>query len=361
MKWEVTVSVLSFGLAMLVHFLTDDPTKIPAVRAMLEPRYDIAPQLLGSDDLQIDSSGVIMVDADLRKIHRVEQIKLVLQELSCIREKLFVVHNHVRSMVAQAYALGATAVVSRPKEIIFKLAQIEIAEKAAQSDFAITSPEITESTAAFASMFSAVRASKQINLSDAERATLQIIDSISQKGLAAWLDDVRRYHEGTFQHCLLVTGVAVGFALEIGFSDLDVKRLGIAATLHDIGKARIPLLILDKPDRLDPGEEEIMRSHPVIGYELLKDIEDITPEILDGVRHHHEYLDGSGYPDGLTAPEISDLVRLLTISDIFAALIESRPYRPAMLRQNAYKILCGMDGKLERPLVKAFRNVALVV
>jgi putative nucleotidyltransferase with HDIG domain len=263
-------------------------------------------------------------------------------------------------MVAQAYALGATAVVSRPKEIIFKLAQIEIAEKAAQSDIAIASPEITESTAAFASMFSAVRAGKQINLSDAERATLQIIDSIAQKGLAAWLDDVRRYHEGTFQHCLLVTGVAVGFGLEIGFSSLDVKRLGIAATLHDIGKARIPLSVLDKPDRLDPGEEEIMRRHPVIGHELLKDIADISPEVLDGVRHHHEYLDGSGYPDGLTAPQISDLVRLLTISDIFAALIESRPYRPAMPRQTAYKILRGMDGKLERSLVKAFRNVALV-
>jgi HD-GYP domain-containing protein (c-di-GMP phosphodiesterase class II) len=91
----------------------------------------------------------------------------------------------------------------------------------------------------------------------------------------------------------------------------------------------------------------------------LKALPEISLEILDGVRHHHEYLDGSGYPDALTAPEISDLVRLLTISDIFAALIESRPYRPAMSRQDAYKILCATNEKLEPSLVKAFRNVAL--
>jgi putative nucleotidyltransferase with HDIG domain len=344
---------------MLVHFVTDDAGKIPAIRAMLEPHYRVAPLLLGSSDAQI-KDGVLMIDADLRKIDRVQQIRLVFERLSCIPEKLFVVRNHVRSMVAQAYALGATTVVSRPKEIIVKLAQIEVAEKAAQSDFAMASPEIANSAAAFASMFSAIRSGRPIDLLDAERATSQIINSISQNGLAAWLEDVRRYHEGTFQHCLLVTGVAVGFALDIGFASLDVKRLGIAATLHDIGKARIPLLILDKPERLDPGEEEIMRRHPVIGYELLQDIADISPEVLEGVKHHHEYLDGSGYPDGLKAPQISDLVRMLTISDIFAALIERRPYRPAMLRQNAYNILCGMDGKLERPLVKAFRNVALV-
>jgi putative nucleotidyltransferase with HDIG domain len=344
---------------MLVHFVTDEPAKIPAVRAMLEPRYHLVPQLLGGGDTQNSSPGVLLVDADLRKVVRVEQIKLVLQELNCIPEKLFVVQNGVHSMVAQAYALGATAVISRPREIMFKLAQIEIAENAAQTDFGNASPEITSSAAAFASMFSTIQGGKLINFSDAERATSEIINGIAQNGLSAWLDDVRRYHQGTFQHCLLVTGVAVGFALDIGFASLDVKRLGFAATLHDIGKAHIPLSILDKPGCLNPGEDEIMRRHPVIGYELLKDNSDISPEILDAVRHHHEYLDGSGYPDALTAPEISDLVRLLTISDIFAALIESRPYRPAMPRQDAYKFLCGMDGRLELSLVKAFRNVAL--
>jgi putative nucleotidyltransferase with HDIG domain len=357
---RLRVQFLLPGFAMFVHFVTDDPTKIPAIRAVLEPRHRVTPQLLGDTDTRISSGSVLMVDADLRQMDRVEQLKLVMHELSSASEKLFVVHNRVRSMIMQAYALGATAVVSRPREIVSKLAQIEAAEKAKQDNLPSTFPEIAASAAVFASMFSAIQAGEPISLSDAERSTSQVIKNISQNGLAAWLDDVRRYHEGTFQHCLLVTGVAVGFALDIGFSDQDVKRLGIAATLHDIGKARIPLSILDKPDRLDSGEEEIMRRHPVIGYELLKDLPDVRPEILDGVRHHHEYLDGSGYPDGLTAPEISDLVRLLTISDIFAALIESRPYRPAMPRQKAYEILLGMGGKLERPLVRAFRNVALV-
>ena len=344
---------------MLVHFVTDEPNKVPAIRAMLEPQHAVESHLLGAIGGRALSNGVLVVDADLRKALPVEQLKAVLRELRSVSEKLFVVQDHLRDMIAQAFALGATAVVSRPREIIPKLAQVEIAEKAKKADFAIAPPEVANSAACFSSIFSAIGKGKRITLSDAENATQEVINGIKQNGLNAWLDDVRRYHEGTFQHCLLVTGVAVAFGMSIKFPDADVKRLGLAATLHDVGKARIPLAILDKPGRLDPGEQEIMNRHPVIGYELLTPIPEIGPEILDGVRHHHEYLDGSGYPDGLTAPEISDLVRLLTISDIFAALIEWRPYRPSMSREDAYKILCGMNGKLEGPLVKAFRSVAL--
>jgi putative nucleotidyltransferase with HDIG domain len=342
---------------MLVHFVTDEPSKIAAIRGMLEPRFSVVPQVLGEDDASGSSSGVLMVDADLRQMVRVEQIRLVLRRRSGITEKLFVVRNQVRSMVEQAYALGATEVISCSREVVSRLALI--VERSTQTDAAGAEPEIIDGAAAFAAMFLDARNGKPLSIADAERATSRIINSIEKNKLSPWLDDVRRYHQGTFQHCLLVTGIAVGFAMDIGFDAADVKRLGIAATLHDIGKARIPLCILDKPGRLDPEEEEVMRRHPVIGYELLKDIPDINPEILDGVRHHHEYLDGSGYPDALKAPQISDLVRLLTISDIFAALIESRPYRPAMPRAEAYKILCGMDGQLERSLVKAFGHVAL--
>ena len=92
---------------------------------------------------------------------------------------------------------------------------------------------------------------------------------------------------------------------------------------------------------------------------MLKATPGISKEILDAVRHHHEYLDGSGYPDALSAASISDLVRILTISDIFAALIEHRTYKPTMPREKAYKILQSMHGKLESALVEVFREVAL--
>ncbi len=343
---------------MLVCYLTDEPGKIPAIRAALEPRFPVVPRVLGQEPI-FAPSGVLMVDADLRDGERVEQIKHVMSDLSAISEKLFVVHRHMHHLVAQAYALGATGVVHNVKQAASKLTQVEAAMRAAEAGSEGEPAWMTDSGKAFAAMFSAIGNGRAIHLADAETVTTQIITSITQNGLNGWLDNVRKYHEGTFQHCLLVTGIAVAFALDIKFAPQDVKRLGMAATLHDIGKARIPLAILDKPGRLDPGEEDIMRQHPVIGYDLLKDIPGISSETLDAVKHHHEYLDGSGYPDALTAPQISDLVRLLTISDIFAALIESRPYRAAMPREDAYKILCDMDGRLETSLVKAFRRAAL--
>ena len=125
-----------------------------------------------------------------------------------------------------------------------------------------------------------------------------------------------------------MTGLAVDFGLSLGFPKTDIERLYSAAMFHDIGKATIPLDVLDKPGRLDPEERALIETHPAAGYDILKDDRRISAEVLDAVRHHHEYLDGSGYPDELCAESICDLVRVLTISDIFAALIEERPYKP---------------------------------
>lgn len=329
---------------------------------MLGPRHVVVPRLLGSGDTDVrDNCSVLMFDADLRKLVSIQAIKEILLKLNVIPDRLFVVPKHIYHLVAQARALGATAIVSRPREIVGELAQIEAAKRAALAGVTPAAADPARSTAAFSSMFSALRNGQPVNILDAETITTHVIHGIEKAGLATWLEDVRRHHQGTFQHCLLVTGLAVGFSSALRFGERDVKRLGMAATLHDIGKANIPLSILDKPGRLNPDEETIMRTHPVAGYEALKDNPDVTAELLDCVRHHHELLDGSGYPDGLKAQEISDLTRLLTISDIFTALIERRSYKPAMSYPDAYRILCSMEGKLEGALVRAFGKVALAL
>ena len=343
---------------MHIHFLTDEPNKIPKMRALLEPKHRVRPAILGRDQVEAIPEDILMVDADLRKRDRVEAIRRNVIRLSAIRERLFVVEKSMRGMIVQAQALGATAILSRPQEIVSRVEQIQ-AFRSAEAAPSGAAPDILDSARALATLFSAVLDGTSIDVADATRATHHVIDGVRVKGLATWLDEVRRYHQGTFQHCLLVTGVSVGFAMDLGFSPRDVERLGMAATLHDIGKARIPLTILDKPGKLEPDEEATMRLHPVIGFEAVKSRHGIEPEVLDAIRHHHEYLDGSGYPDGLSATDISDIVRLLTISDIFAALVEARPYRPPMPRPQAYDIVRGMEGKLEPALVRAFERVAL--
>lgn len=208
-------------------------------------------------------------------------------------------------------------------------------------------------------MFTSITLGERVDVAGPKEAGRKITNRISEHGLTEWLATVRRHHEGTFQHCLLVTGVAVDFGLSLGFRKIDLERLSTAAMFHDIGKARVPLAILDKPGRLDEDERALVATHPAAGYDVLKGHLDISPEVLDAVRHHHEYLDGSGYPDGLCAENITDIVRVLTISDIFAALIEHRPYKPTTPRAAAYEVLCGMKGKLDRALVASFKHVAL--
>ena len=131
--------------------------------------------------------------------------------------------------------------------------------------------------------------------------------AIAAGGIRQWLEVVWTYDEATYQHCLLVTGLAAEFAARLQFARSDQEHVTRAALLHDLGKARIPLAILNKSGTLTSEEAAIMRTHARIGYELLRQQGDYEPELLEVVPRHHELLDGSGYPDGLAGPQINDL------------------------------------------------------
>jgi putative nucleotidyltransferase with HDIG domain len=346
---------------MRIHLVGDSSLRLSAARSLLEAQFIVTSELLHGANIGNDEIAAVIVTADLRLVENIASLKQISGKLNRIRKRIFLIDQQDRRSAVPAYALGATHVLMNP--ITKAQLRAKLLDQAPRDVTAATlsggAAAARAGAASLASMFSAVSAGTAVNVQDARDAAGRIADSIAEDGLSDWLTTVRRHHEGTYQHCLLVTGVAVDFGLHLGLGKADIERLHSAAMFHDIGKARIPLAVLDKPGRLDDAERALIETHPVVGYDALQGHPDISPEILDAVRHHHEYLDGSGYPDGLTAESISDVVRMLTISDIFAALIEERHYKPAMPRDQAYEILRGMQGKLEMPLVAAFRDVAL--
>jgi putative nucleotidyltransferase with HDIG domain len=299
----------------------------------------------------------IVIPADLQDVEKIEVLKSKLVAFGHSKKRVFLLSTRNHRSIAQAYALGATGVISYPtdkKTLTNEL--IDQKEKPASNPLQASAQV---GAAALKSMFSAAMSGQIVDVKGVEFAAPQIVDSIATDGLSNWLIAVRRYHEGTYQHCLLVAGLATDFGLSLGMTRADVDRLYTTAMFHDIGKSRIPLSILDKPGRLDGSERRIIETHPLTGFDILSKNPEISAEILDAVQHHHEYLDGSGYPHGLMARSIPDIVRMLTIADVFAALIERRSYKDPMSRECAYNVLCGMVGRLELPLVKAFKNVAL--
>jgi putative nucleotidyltransferase with HDIG domain len=347
---------------MPVHIVADTVSKLSGLRTLLERQYAVSSQLLDGATIRCDGPYLVVVAADLRAVGNIAALKAAFGKPGRIRRCIFLIDQKARLLTVQAHALGATRVLFDPvsqAELLAALADSDSPETDSKNDSHGARETARVGATAIASMFSAVLSGTPIDVENAKDAGGLIADSLAENGLSSWLETVGRHHDGTYQHCLLVTGIAVDFGLSLGLSRPDIERLYSAAMFHDIGKARIPLAVLDKPGRLDTRERALIETHPAAGFEVLKGNPDISREILDAVRHHHEYLDGSGYPDALCAAGISDIVRILTISDIFAALVEHRHYKPAMSRQQAYDIIQGMRGKLEMPLVAAFRDVAL--
>lgn len=345
-----------------VHVLADRSDKLAGICSILEQKFTVAGERLDADAKLSQAPYAIIIRAELRDVDNIAAIKRRAGKLAKASKRIFLLEHTSHVGISQAYALGATHVLPGSINRIQLLAALsDPADEASAPSNGTAQPDNAVETAAtaIASMFTSVTLGQPLDVDRTRAAGHQIADRITQHGLSEWLATVRRHHEGTYQHCLLVTGVAIDFGLSLGVGRADLERLYSAAMFHDIGKARIPLAILDKPGRLDPEERAMIETHPVAGYQFLKGHEGISPEILDAVRHHHEYLDGSGYPDALCAEHIGDIVRILTISDIFAALIEHRSYKPTMPRTEAYNILCGMNGKLEKALVASFKQVAL--
>lgn len=175
------------------------------------------------------------------------------------------------------------------------------------------------------------------------------------KGVIATLELKDPYTRG---HSERVASYASMLVQEIGIlSKEDQKSFYYACLLHDIGKVHIPDTILMKPGKLTKEEYEIIKSHPVVGAEAVKDVEGISDSICV-IRSHHERWDGKGYPDQLLGEEIPLLARLTAIADAFDAMTSSRSYREALPVEEAYqRIIDGQGSQFDPTLVEKFKSV----
>lgn len=320
----------------------------------------VAMNTLSSQTLQC--AAAVVVDADLSNLDTVKRLREALTGTGVSAPRIFAVEHDKRMHAhqVQANALGASRILRRPlKPAEVRLALEELGVQVAPPiPTGILAEPGGASIMAAATLlddaFRALNANAPLDVKKVLSAGRQLLSGVSDAGLSSWLDTVRAHHEGTFQHCLIVAGTVVAYAKEAKLPEQEQLALTVAALLHDIGKAAVPLDILDKPGKLNQAEFEIMKTHPMIARDYLVAQRKVPSEVIRVVASHHELLDGSGYPQQLRGDQINPLTRILTVCDIYGALVERRSYKSPKTAVEAIMILVEMAGlgKVEYRIVR---------
>ncbi|MDO9195119.1 HD-GYP domain-containing protein [Rhodoferax sp.] len=181
---------------------------------------------------------------------------------------------------------------------------------------------------AVVSMFEEARMGNTVDVGGAKQLVEEISDSVSRNpGALISLARLKTVDDYTYMHSVAVCAMMVALARQLGFDDAQTRSAGLSGLLHDLGKAVMPMAVLNKPGKLTEAEFAIIKSHPVEGHKMLLRGENVDPMVLDVCLHHHEKTDGSGYPKGLQGDEISLFAKMGAVCDVYDAITSNRPYK----------------------------------
>ena len=177
-------------------------------------------------------------------------------------------------------------------------------------------------------MFGEARMGRVVDAGQARSLVQEISNSITRHpGALISLARIKTADNYTYLHSVAVCALMVALARQLGLSEPDTRSAGLAGLLHDLGKAAIPLKVLNKPGKLTDAEFDLMRQHSVAGYQMLKQAGQVGPAVLDACLHHHEKMDGTGYPDRLAGDQISLFARMASVCDVYDAVTSDRVYK----------------------------------
>lgn len=214
---------------------------------------------------------------------------------------------------------------------------------------------VRNASATMQKMFTDARMGKAINTEEATELVNEINDSISRNS-DALISIVRLKNKDnyTYMHSVAVCALMISLSKKLGYDDEFRKKAGMAGLLHDLGKVFIPLEILNKPGKLTNEEFLIVKNHPIKGYELLKTCANINKETLEVCLYHHEKYDGTGYPRKLKEDNISVMVKMSTICDIYDAITSDRPYKKGWEPTVSIKQMSQWAGHFDPVIFRAF-------
>jgi len=184
------------------------------------------------------------------------------------------------------------------------------------------------------------------------------IASSMQRNAGAMLGLVRlkTHDDYTFMHSVAVCTLMVVLSRRMGLDEAQVREAGLAGLVHDMGKAKIPLEVLNKPGKLTPAEYHLIKGHPRFGHDMLLDTGMASAVALDVCLHHHERPDGQGYPEGLSGEAFSLLARMGAVCDVYDAITSNRPYKEGWLPADSIAKMAEWTraGKFDAAVFRAF-------
>jgi putative nucleotidyltransferase with HDIG domain len=198
----------------------------------------------------------------------------------------------------------------------------------ASKEMARATKIVRQSKQAVMSMFEEARMGNAVDVGGAKLLVEEISDSVSRNpGALISLARLKTADDYTYMHSVAVCAMMVALAKQLGLDEAQVRSAGLAGLLHDLGKAVMPIEVLNKPGKLTEEEFSIIKSHPVEGHKMLLGGVDVDPIVLDVCLYHHEKTDGTGYPEGLKGPEISLFAKMGAVCDVYDAITSNRPYK----------------------------------
>ena len=166
--------------------------------------------------------------------------------------------------------------------------------------------------------------------------------------------------EYTYLHSVAVCALMINLGRQLKLDEAVIRDVGVAGLLHDVGKVAMPNRVLNKPAKLSDSEFAIMKKHPRAGWEVLRDRGDVPEIALEVCLHHHERMDGTGYPDGLKGEEISLYARMGAVCDVYDAVTSNRPYKEAWGAADSLTRMFGWKGHFDPEVLAAFiRSVGI--